>query len=57
MKKFNNNNIDTLSKKDISWRLIVAVICLLIIVLASYSCDDFVEVELPNSQLTTQGVF
>ncbi|MGV8946486.1 MAG: RagB/SusD family nutrient uptake outer membrane protein [Lutibacter sp.] len=32
-------------------------VCLLMAVLSMYSCDDFVEVDLPDSQLTAEGVF
>lgn len=57
MKNFNNKNIESSNHTNVIWRLVIVLICLLAIVLSMYSCDDFVEVELPNSQLTADAVF
>jgi len=57
MKNFNNKNIESSNYTNVIWRIVIVLICLLAIVLTMYSCDDFVEVELPNSQLTADAVF
>jgi len=57
MKNFNNKNIESSNYTNVIWRLVIVLICLLAIVLSMFSCDDFVEVELPNSQLTADAVF
>lgn len=57
MKNFNNKNIESSNHTNVIWRFVIVLICLWAIVLSMYSCDDFVEVELPNSQLTADAVF
>lgn len=57
MKNLENNKLDKWYQKEIFLKFIILVVCLLMAVLSMYSCDDFVEVDLPNSQLTAKGVF
>ena len=57
MKNLENNNLDKWYYKDTFFKFIILVVCLLMAVLLMYSCDDFVEVDIPNSQLTAKGVF
>ncbi|HCE53626.1 MAG TPA: RagB/SusD family nutrient uptake outer membrane protein [Lutibacter sp.] len=57
MKNLENNKLDKWYHKDIFLKFIILVACLLMAVLSLYSCDDFVEVDIPNSQLTAKGVF
>ncbi|MDX1829290.1 MAG: RagB/SusD family nutrient uptake outer membrane protein [Lutibacter sp.] len=57
MKNFNNNKLNTRYHKDIIWRLVVLVIIILVVTLSICSCNDFVEIDLPSSQLTSNGVF
>lgn len=57
MKNFNNNNIENSKHKKNTWRFVVVLICFLVVIISMYCCDDFVEVELPNSQLTADAVF
>lgn len=56
MKKFNINT--TRSKNFTSAiRVNIFVVSYLIVLAINSSCDNFVEVELPNSQLTANAVF
>ncbi len=57
MKKYNNNNSNQHNTKNKSKRLLFILFCLIIVLISFWSCDDFVEVDLPNSQLTSNGVF
>lgn len=57
MKNLENNNSDKWYKKDIFLKFIIMAICILMALLSMYSCDDFVEVDIPNSQLTAKAVF
>lgn len=57
MKNIENNKLDKWYHKDTFYKFIILVICLLMAVLLMYSCEDFVEVDIPNSQLTAKGVF
>lgn len=57
MKNNNKYSFDKLYDNKVILRLIILVICVGMALISLYSCDDFVDVDLPNSQLTTQGVF
>lgn len=57
MKNFNKNNVDRWNSGNAIWKFIMLAICFFLVALSMYSCDDFVEVDLPNSQLTADGVF
>ncbi|MHB1146954.1 MAG: RagB/SusD family nutrient uptake outer membrane protein [Lutibacter sp.] len=57
MKNLDNNKLDKWYHKDTFLKFIILAVCILMAVVSMYSCDDFVEVDLPNSQLTADGVF
>ena len=57
MKNLENNKLDKWYQKDTFLKFIIMAVCILMAMLSMYSCDDFVEVDIPNSQLTAKGVF
>lgn len=58
MKNFNkNNNLENSYPKNAIWRLVLVVVFFLILLVSVFACDEFVEVDLPNSQLIADGVF
>lgn len=57
MKNLENNKLDKWYQKDIFLKFIILAVCLLMALLTMYSCDDFVEVDMPDSQLTAKAVF
>lgn len=57
MKNLENNKLDKWYQKDTFLKFIIMAVCILMAMLSMYSCDDFVEVDIPNSQLTANGVF
>lgn len=57
MKNLENNKLNKWYHKDLFLKFIILAVCLLMAVLSMYSCDNFVEVDIPNSQLTANGVF
>ncbi len=57
MKNLENNKLDKWYHKDIFLKFVILAVCLLMALILMYSCDDFVEVDIPNSQLTAKGVF
>ena len=57
MENLENNKLDKWYHKDTLWKFIILAICVLIVILSLYSCNDFVEIDIPNSQLTSKGVF
>ncbi|MBG6109818.1 hypothetical protein IWX84_000679 [Flavobacterium sp. CG_9.10] len=56
MKKF-NTNLYSWNRKNSICRVTFSAISLLIFATIMNACDDFVNVDLPNSQLTTNTVF
>lgn len=57
MKNLENNKLDKWYQKDTFLKFIIMAVCILMAMLSMYSCDNFVEVDIPNSQLTAKGVF
>lgn len=57
MKNLNNNDLEKWNSDNTIWKFIMLAICFFLAALSMYSCDDFVDVDLPNSQLTADGVF
>lgn len=57
MKNNKNKNRKHSNFTKETWRFVIVLICLFTVVFLMFSCDDFVEVELPNSQLTADAVF
>ncbi len=57
MKNLENSKLDKWYQKDTFLKFIIMAVCILMAMLSMYSCDDFVEVDIPNSQLTADGVF
>jgi len=57
MKNFNINNLDVWNLIPTLWRSVFPLSCMIAFVIMISSCDSFVEVDLPNSQLTANTVF
>jgi hypothetical protein len=57
MKNFNINNLYAGNTKNTNWKSIFSVLYLILFTLTTSACDNFVEVDLPNSQLTANAVF
>lgn len=57
MKNININNLHTGNFIPAIWQSIFSLPCLTVFVMLISSCDNFVEVDLPNSQLTANAVF
>ncbi|TGD58969.1 RagB/SusD family nutrient uptake outer membrane protein [Flavobacterium humi] len=57
MKNFNINNLHWQNSANPIWRITFSSICLLLLALIINACDNFVDVDLPNSQLTATAVF
>lgn len=55
MKRY--NNLYMWNAKNALWRLGFGIIWLILLALVMNACDSFVDVDLPNSQLTTTTVF
>lgn len=57
MKNLNRGTLYTWNVKNTLWRLGFGVVWLLFLAAIMNACDSFVDVDLPNSQLTANAVF
>lgn len=55
MKKY--NNLYVWNAKNALWRFWFGIVWLILLAIAMNACDNFVDVDLPNSQLTSNAVF
>ncbi|OXG03658.1 SusD-like starch-binding protein associating with outer membrane [Flavobacterium araucananum] len=57
MKNFNINNLQSRDSNPAIWKSLLSLSCLILFTIVVSSCDNFVEVDLPGSQLTANTVF
>lgn len=57
MKRYDSWNLYHWNPKNTLWRLGFGLVWMAVVALTLHACESFTEVDLPNSQLTADGVF
>ncbi|MFV8351737.1 RagB/SusD family nutrient uptake outer membrane protein [Flavobacterium sp. XS2P14] len=57
MKKNDTNTLYMWNTKNTGWKLVFGVLWIVVLTITMTACDSFVDVDLPNSQLTANAVF